>query len=399
MLSNKLTEHNRVGIYKVGDLLFINKSDALMVASKTNQNVTWHFNDAVFSSIDWRIPIETSLTELYKRRAQQLRDKYDYLSLFFSGGVDSANVLHSFIDNDIFLDEIVMYRPARLVSKANTHDKTTANVYSEIEFAAKPHLQKHLKNNKTKVRFIDIDESTEKFFNNHNLLSQFYKINKMSTNGIGKIAICTTDPIWNELYSSGKKVAHIQGVDKPIISFEKEEYIFQFGDAAMTFNFASSENTAENEMLLNHQFHEFFYWTPDLPELVIKQCQVVKEVCKNDSIFKYLFANAYRNSQDRFMAIIYYIYPAHVNEIRNLFTTVKPGEGLQAGIGKWFYNLLSLETIGKFSDLVKFTQNNIDDRFFISDKNIYVGDGDDMSGLSISEKTKGKYFKSKKYIL
>lgn len=396
MLSNKLTEHHRQGIYRVGDLMFINKSDALIVASKTNQDVTWHFNDTVFSSIDWSIPIETSLQELYKIRAQQLRDKYDYLSLFFSGGVDSANVLHSFIDNDIFLDEIVMYRPAKLVSKANTQDKTTSNIYSEIEFAAIPHLQKHLKNSKTKVRFIDMDESTEQFFNNPSLLSQFYTINKMTTLGIAKIAMCTTDPIWNNLYNSGKKVAHIQGVDKPIINFENGEYIFQFGDAAMSFNFESSENTTENEMLLNHQYHEFFYWTPDLPELVVKQCQVVKSLCKNDMIFKFLFINSYNSPQDRFMAIINYIYPPHVNEIRNTFTTVKPGEGLNAGQGKWFYDLLSPETVGKFNDLVRFSQNSIDDRFFRSNKNIYI---EDTNGLSISEKTTGRFFKSKKYIL
>ena len=396
MLNNKLTEHHRQGVYKVGDLMFINKSDALIVASKTNQDVTWHFNDTVFSSIDWSIPIETSLPELYKRRAQQLRDKYDYLSLFFSGGVDSTNVLHSFIDNDIFLDEIVMYRPAKLVPKANTHDKTTSNIYSEIEFAAIPHLQKYLKNSKTKVRFIDIDDSTEQFFNNSNLLSQFYTVNKMTTLGIAKIAMCTTDSIWNNLYNSGKKVAHIQGVDKPIINFENGEYIFQFGDAAMSFNFVSSENTAENEMLLNHQYHEFFYWTPDLPELVIKQCQVVKLLCKNDIIFKFLFIDSYNSPQDRFMAIINYIYPSHVNEIRNLFTTVKPGEGLNAGQGKWFYDLLSSETVGKFSDLVKFSQNNIDDRFFRSNKNIYISD---INGVATTEKNAGRLFKSKKYIL
>jgi len=396
MLNNKLTEHHRQGVYKVGDLMFINKSDALIVASKTNQDVTWHFNDTVFSSIDWSIPIETSLPELYKRRAQQLRDKYDYLSLFFSGGVDSTNVLHSFIDNDIFLDEIVMYRPAKLVPKANTHDKTTSNIYSEIEFAAIPHLQKYLKNSKTKVRFIDMDDSTEQFFNNSNLLSQFYTVNKMTTLGIAKIAMCTTDSIWNNLYNSGKKVAHIQGVDKPIINFENGEYIFQFGDAAMSFNFVSSENTAENEMLLNHQYHEFFYWTPDLPELVIKQCQVVKLLCKNDIIFKFLFIDSYNSPQDRFMAIINYIYPSHVNEIRNLFTTVKPGEGLNAGQGKWFYDLLSSETVGKFSDLVKFSQNNIDDRFFRSNKNIYISD---INGVATTEKNAGRLFKSKKYIL
>ncbi len=101
--------NHRHGVYQVDGISFVNKFDALNLASKNNKEVYWNFNDEVYSSYNWSLPIETSLPELYKQRAQQLRDKYDYLSLFFSGGADSTNVLHSFIDNDIFLDEIIKF--------------------------------------------------------------------------------------------------------------------------------------------------------------------------------------------------------------------------------------------------------------------------------------------------
>jgi len=381
MSNSRLLEHKRVGLYHVGDMVFISKSDALIYATATKQPVYWDFNDDVFSKIDWKIPISTPLSELYKQRAQQLRDKYDYLSLFFSGGVDSANVLHSFIDNGIFLDEIVMYRPVRTIKNANTLDKSPKNVYSEIEFAAIPHLKKYLKDERTLVRFIDMDTSAEEFFNDDNLLSDFCTLNNMGVTPVVKTAMCLTDKIWNALYESGKTVAHIHGIDKPIISIDNGEYSFQFEDS-MSFNFESKSLIDQYDRINKHQYHEYFYWTPDLPQLVIKQCQVVKQVCNNDLIFKLLFVQSLNSIQQKFMAIIHYIYPPHVNEIRDRFTTGKVLLGLNASQHLWFHDTMGDDINGKFNDMVKYTRYIIDDSFFYN-----------------SNKNAIKLFKGKKYIL
>lgn len=397
MLDNILTEHRRLGLYYVGDKTFISKSDALIFASKTNSAIYWDFNDDVFSKIDWRIPIETSLQELYRQRAQQLRDKYDYLSLFFSGGVDSTNVLHSFIDNNIFLDEIVMYRPSTFASSSNKIDKTPKNVYSEIEFAAIPHLQKYLKDPRTVVRIIDVDSATEELFNSEQLVSQFCTLNNMGTTPVAKIAMCVTDKIWRSLHDAGKKVAHIHGIDKPILSVNDGQYSFQFEDSTMSFNFESSLLSADAERLKLHQYHEFFYWTPDLPQLVIKQCQVVKSVCNNDFIFKLLFVNSMYSSQEKFMSIIHHIYPPHVNAVRQLFATTKTTTGLLAGQGLWFYEIMNTTINGQFIDMVKHTRNNINDEFFATPKTYYVSETSKFD--QPTPKNSIRLFKSKKYIL
>jgi len=381
MLNDRLLEHKRVGLYHVGDMVFISKSDALIYATATKQPVYWDFNDDVFSKIDWKIPIATPLAELYKQRAQQLRDKYDYLSLFFSGGVDSANVLHSFIDNGIFLDEIVMYRPERIIKNANTLDKSPKNVYSEIEFAAIPHLKKYLKDEKTLVRFINMDNSAEEFFKDDNLLSEFCTLNNMGVTPVVKTAMCLTDKIWNDLYESGKTVAHIHGIDKPIISVDNGEYSFQFEDS-MSFNFESKSLIEQYDRINKHQYHEYFYWTPDLPQLVIKQCQVVKQICDNDLIFKLLFVQSLNSIQEKFMAIIHYIYPPHVNEIRDRFATGKVLLGLNASQHAWFHETMDNDINGKFNDMVKHTRDSIDDSFFYN-----------------LNKNAVKLFKGKKYIL
>jgi hypothetical protein len=170
-------------------------------------------------------------------------------------------------------------------------------------------------------------------------------------------------------------------IDKPIISVDNGEYSFQFEDS-MSFNFESKSLIDQYDRINKHQYHEYFYWTPDLPQLVIKQCQVVKQICDNDLIFKLLFVQSLNSIQEKFMAIIHYIYPPHVNEIRDRFATGKVLLGLNASQHAWFHETMDNDINGKFNDMVKYTRYSIDDSFFYN-----------------SNKNAIKLFKGKKYIL
>lgn len=393
---NELTEHHRLGFYKVGDEIFINKADALIAATSKNCEVYWNFNDAVFSTINWSIPIATSLTELYRIRAQQLRDKYDYISLYYSGGVDSTNALHAFLDNNILLDEIVMYRPSVLDSSYNTQDRTNANVFSEIEFAAIPHLRKYLKDPRTKVRIINIDTSLNEFLCNDSLVSQFQTINLYMPTGAGRISMNVTDAEWKNLYSSGKTVCHLHGIDKPIIKLTNGRYTFQFIDTTVTPAVTRPRYSSDlADMLVKQQFHELFYWTPDLPQLVIKQCQVVKAV-NNDGALNNLFERSDRLKQDKFNFIHQYIYPPHVNSVRDLFFTEKPGADIYSGQGSWFHQKMNSTAKGVFADIVANMQNSIHSRFYRGPGNTnYYLEDEDVGSPKIALRA----IKSKEYTL
>ena len=116
---------------------------ALIEEKKTGYTIEWIFNDNVYGNIDWTIPIETPLIDLYKKRACQLREEYDYLILYYSGGADSTNVLHAFIDNNIFIDEIIMHFPEPVKKTINDRDISNENYFSEVEYAAVAHLKKY----------------------------------------------------------------------------------------------------------------------------------------------------------------------------------------------------------------------------------------------------------------
>ena len=95
------------GYYRVGGKTYTSKFEALLIASNTNQKITFHYYDEVWDyTINSFNPDNINLLEMYKERAQQIRDKYDYLVLHFSGGSDSVTALQAFIHNGIKLDEV-----------------------------------------------------------------------------------------------------------------------------------------------------------------------------------------------------------------------------------------------------------------------------------------------------
>lgn len=96
-----------LGYYQVGNMKFYSKLEAIEMQEKTGIHLHWNFNEDVFSSYDWKTEPSAPILELYRQRAQQLRDKYDYIILNFSGGADSTTILESFVNNDIKIDELV----------------------------------------------------------------------------------------------------------------------------------------------------------------------------------------------------------------------------------------------------------------------------------------------------
>lgn len=352
-----LSKSRNRGCYQVGNRLFINKAEALQVASALNLKLQWWFNDAVFQAIDWSIPIETSLPELYRQRAQQIRDKYDFVSLFFSGGVDSANILYTFVSNNILLDEIVMMRPGSLSNKNDDTDRRSDNIYSELEYAALPFINKYVTDKRTKIRFIDLEEHTRAFLSNDSLAAQYHtSLSNMSCNDIPKIAIAVLDPVWNSLYAKGISVGHIQGCDKPAVRINSNgQYYIQFKDI-FTFNFEPLFSTAQSEVQAKYQSHELFYWSPELPQLVIKQCQVVKAYSEGNPVAKAELLKArqgqYNNTENH---EINAIYPVEVKAIRDLFLTHKQTWNIYDVPKNWLENSLSANNMGMYNDI--FTTN------------------------------------------
>ena len=96
-----------LGYYTAGDQAFASKARCLLYATENQLPVEWVFNNNVFGAYDFSHEPESSLDSLYDRRARELRERYDYVILSYSGGADGHNILMAFHRQGLHIDEII----------------------------------------------------------------------------------------------------------------------------------------------------------------------------------------------------------------------------------------------------------------------------------------------------
>jgi hypothetical protein len=261
---------NDIGHYRVKDQLFDNKYDAVMYAQRTNNDVSWHFFDEVFDKVNWYEEPDLSLTELYRIRAQQIRDKYDYLVVFCSGGADSNNVIRTFLDNNIHVDEVMGIAPMDGLSnwEFDKNNLSEDNTISETKYAMFPLF------NEIAARNPNIKLTINDYFKD--VINK--KDEQWTYEACGNIVTVLTSHFTDisrfkhidELIQKGKRIGLVYGTDKPVIRVDSNnDLYFIFADAGINYlNMPDSRNYHNVDRVL-------FYWTPDLPELLVKQAHVV----------------------------------------------------------------------------------------------------------------------------
>lgn len=265
------------GYYQVKDLKIRSKIEASLTATKLKTGLKWNFNEEYFSSLDWSVEPTESIEELYKKRALELREKYDHIVIHFSAGRDSGNIMDTFIKNNILVDEIFIRGPFDHLdkSKVKFHEDY---FYAEIFIAAYP-IAKMIKEkyypnvditvHDTKVHTVNFFKENKNWFElgNSNLNpGNYYKADFDQIN-----------PNWRKLAERGKKIGHIIGVDKPRVLKIKERFYFSFIDTP-TIDFCSPRMTTIDLPIYN----EMFYWHPTCAKMLIKQGHLIKKFIKEN---------------------------------------------------------------------------------------------------------------------
>ena len=359
-----MTNPDRLGYYQVGWKKFRHKTLALIESKKTQYRAEWVFNDKEYSSINWQIPIMESLDNLYKRRAQQLRDNYDYLALYFSGGADSSNMLRAFLNNGIFLDEIVMQSPEPAKYSFNKEDTSDANVYSEIPFSAVPILNEltNLIHPSTIIRYQDTSQGIVELLNHDDWFEKHPCGVTMAINPLARQYTSFTEKHILNLCNTGKRIAQIIGTDKPLLKYVGKDYYSYFVD--VTALHAPPVDLTNKEISDKAYHTEFFYWTPDMPEIVVKQAQEVKKHCEvNNNIHNLVCGKTTHIGKLR--SILHPIIYPSMPEVH-----FQVGKGHQGGLRKkddWFWlNATPLQKFN-FQTAVDYLSNNITSDNFLKD--------------------------------
>jgi hypothetical protein len=269
-------EHNpKLGVYYVGRQLFYNKLEAFVLAEKTGAKIRWDFNDAVYGKIDWKIEPAEEINELYRQRAQQLRDRYDYVILNFSGGSDSTNILYAFLKNNIHLDEIIVRHPESGLKNVdiNNADMSSSNQISEYEYAVLPRLR-WVKDHFPKVK-ITIHDYFKSMVDENIDETWVFSAREYLHPGVIKRYSNLSLRSQFDLYEQGKSIGIIYGIDKPRLQYIDNKFYAHFIDV--------HANVVVNEIDdYTNISTELFYWTPDMPKIAVKQAHLAMKSFNTD---------------------------------------------------------------------------------------------------------------------
>lgn len=274
-MSDSYLSKDKFGFYQVGDFRTYSKVEAIELSNKIGKPLHWNFNDLQFSAYDWTVEPTESLKELYQRRARQIRERYDYIVLWWSGGADSYTMLRAFVDAGLFVDELATFH------NYGGDGDWDSYLNSEVKRMAMPVAQEILSNSpNTKFRLVELSDLQKNLYDKDgNRFDFLYKANAVfSPNQLARTRyIRETEKDYQDLFAQGKRVCFVWGMDKPRISYELDgRYAIRFVD--ILDNCVNPETQRLNRPWEND---EFFYWSPDSKDLLCKQAHVIVRYLKN----------------------------------------------------------------------------------------------------------------------
>lgn len=277
--------NKKLGYYQVNNQTFESKIHALIEATKLKKPLRWVFNNNEFENTNWIHEPTESLDELYGQRARQLRERYDYLILCYSGGSDSNNILESFIKNNLLIDEVVtnfIIEATKPITTKQIDSTDPDNHNAEWDLLTKGRMN-YIKDHMPGVKISNFDMSRPilEHFKDHEDGSWILKCrewaNPMSTaryNIIHDISL-------RKRFDIGKKVGVILGVDKPQLYIKDNRLYLHFVDTT-----ANITPMTEHIKTYDNSTVEFFYWSPDSSAILRKQAHTLLKFLRTNTQFQ-----------------------------------------------------------------------------------------------------------------
>jgi hypothetical protein len=239
---------SRIPHWEVGQHRYVNQFQAWLAATQLGQVPKFNLFEQAFDQVDWSQDPAESWDQLVKARCLQLRHKYKNLILLYSGGRDSHHILRSFAKYNIPIDELILVHWP--LNPIRSHDYT-----SWIRPMAERY--KH-HNSRVKITTLEIGlDDYKKWF-----VEDWSEQSVAILDGLFQ----PSDFTWmvQQKYKSPHSNTGVMcGLEKPEIVLKNNKLYSTLGDRCFLFYFNSL------------QIIEFFYITPDLPELHVKQSRMI----------------------------------------------------------------------------------------------------------------------------
>jgi hypothetical protein len=302
----------KLGYYLCDGKEFTSKIQACLYAEANNKALHWIFNNEAFKNNNWSVEPTETLDQLYDLRARDLREKYDYLILSYSGGADSHNILMSFIRQNLLIDEIVvntMHEGNGQFTVVNKNIVDPKHAASEHYLQTLPRL-KEVENliPKTKISILDLTQNLFDSFTHVGdaswIMNKREGLNPLGSTRFNYIHFAEI----RKKFDKNKKIALVLGIEKPRTFIHSNgKFYIRFTDRATNL-----VTVAEHIHDYTNSSVEYFYWSPDACRLLTKQAHVIKNWLEafpqHQSLWqgKTLTAEKYRLVHERLLRTILY---------------------------------------------------------------------------------------------
>ena len=284
--------NKKLGYYSCNGLEFDSKIKACIYSSQVNKPLDWHFNDEEFKKYNWtNEPIET-LDQLYDKRSREIREKYDYIILSYSGGSDSNNILESFIRQGLLIDEIVVNHmsKANKLSVLNTNVTSNWNAGAEFELQTIPRLQ-YIKNvsPNTKITVLDLSDNVFDTLKSAGDASWVESRREpLNVSGATRYNYIYFNEVRKQ-FDRSKSIGLVLGIEKPRTYIKQNQFYMLFSDKS-----ANIASAADHLHEYDNATVEYFYWDPTAIPIMCKQAHVIKKWLESFPQYKPLWTPVVR---------------------------------------------------------------------------------------------------------
>jgi hypothetical protein len=351
-----------MGYYSVGASVYHSKIDAVVAGTQHNIHPVWHFGDHVWKKQNWQHEPEINILELYKMRARQIRERYDYVIIFYSGGSDSHTLVEAFISAGCRIDEIqtVWSRKATKNFVLDPNITDARNIEAEFDLTTK-HGLNWIKNvsPSTKITYLDISDAVLDHFNQFDGAEWLGNTKESLAPQIITRWSATREYTQLKQLDQGLRTTVVFGVDKPRVCIKDGKYHVYFLDSLVNcFNGGFDDSSYTNLTT------EYFYWTTDFPEIVIKQSHMIRRWFEATPSLKFLLVwpNSDYSQRSTYEIIVRsIIYPEWD---QRKFQCVKIKKSVYSEWDDWFFTTQQgTRAYNTWYQGVEYVQQNIDPKY------------------------------------
>ncbi len=249
---------NRTPHIRVGHSRYLGPFEAwndILQRRKSGQDFDFEFMlfDHYWQKYDWTVRPDQDWQTLMQRRCWNLRNNFDWVRLWYSGGRDSHPILECFLKNNIPIDELAVWY--------NPYDQQRG---PEVTNVIMPLIKKIVAANPNiKVTVVDLRlEDYDHFFKDERWMEQ--KIGMPGGTWLfypgQSISMYLRRPDLFPQRDLGIRDVNLFGLEKPRLVLDQGKWYFQAVDIQYSMHWGPDE------------IAEMFYLHPDFPELHAKQC-------------------------------------------------------------------------------------------------------------------------------